>query len=334
MKHWTEPNGVFLIRIPIEWQYRNVAVDGGIEEPPYSFEPYEDPIGCFQVSCYPHSELVPNAAPSPNAADAGALWRHSTLSERGFDAHLFFAKMKDQAIIAKYIYATDKRGDPAIEEQLEIARSVLNSLVVVPEHDRELAASLDKYDRFLSSLVASYDLLYGAIDSESYIQIVIVAANQIDAFLRLSIVLAIQLEQGTDAIDLKYLYQRDREKGLNERTVFQHALNHGVIDQHAYEELCELYESRNRIVHRYIISSIKTVDMIEIVTRYLEMNERTRLVLRDFEDRQIDKPFGIYGRGFARHSDFEDDDRRWAASLANDKHILRRFKRTIGARET
>ena len=50
MKDWTEPNGIFILNTPINWQYRNTAVEGYKNESPYSFEPYENSLGCFQIS--------------------------------------------------------------------------------------------------------------------------------------------------------------------------------------------------------------------------------------------------------------------------------------------
>jgi hypothetical protein len=40
MKYFTNPEGKFVIKIPIEWQYMNVAV-GHEEISPYSFQLYE-----------------------------------------------------------------------------------------------------------------------------------------------------------------------------------------------------------------------------------------------------------------------------------------------------
>jgi hypothetical protein len=329
MKHWTEPNGIFLIRIPIEWQYRNLAVADGAEESPYSFEPYDEAIGCFQISCYPFAELVPNPKQRALERMLKGNWEHSRMDSQDFDVHLFFGAKGDQALIGKYIYSRALRNDPRVAKQLKIVRGVLSSIVVVAPNDRKLAANLNKYDRFVASLAASYDLLYSAIESESYVEIIVLSANQIDAFLRLSIVLAKQLQAESDDIDVKYLFQGEDEKGFVERVVFAHALELGVIDQATNDELINLYKFRNRIVHRYIISSLKTRDMLPIVSKYLEMSERIRLVLRGFEDQQVGKNFGIYGRGFVRTEIFDDIEIRRVHSWANDKHMLDRFKRKV-----
>lgn len=52
MKNFTSPKGIFSLRIPVEWQYINVAA-GMKEESPYSFQHYQESKSAFQVSCYP-----------------------------------------------------------------------------------------------------------------------------------------------------------------------------------------------------------------------------------------------------------------------------------------
>lgn len=328
MKHWTEPNGIFLLNIPIEWQYRNPNVANGREESPYSFERYEERIGCFQISCYPLAELAPNLKQTVSADGLKMDWSSSRMDSEDFDVHVFFGAQDDQALIGKYIYSSSRRDDARVAKELMTVKEVLNSIVVVPPNDRTLAANLNKYDWFNASLAASYDLLNSAVEAESYVEIIVLSANQIDAFLRLSIVLAKQLQAKSDDIDVKYLFQGESEKGLLERVVFDHALALGVIDKTTHEELGDLYKFRNRIVHRYIISSLKTRDMIPLVGEYLKMSEKIRLVLRGFEDQQVGKNFGIYGRGFLKR-DYNEIDIKRAHSWANDKHVLNRFKRKV-----
>lgn len=324
MKHWTEPNGILLIQIPIEWQYKNSVFKDVKEESPYSFELYEDSVGCFQLSCYLLTELAPN-----NKGNSKSGWSHSRMDDEEFNTHLFFGQIDDQALIGKYIYNHDLQGDVRITKQLEIVNTVLNSITIIPEKDRPLAANLDKYDQFLASLCASNDLLNSAIESESNIESIIVCANIIDAYLRLGIVITKQLRDKTDEIDIKYLFQGEDERGLMERTVFRDALQLNVINQSIVDELSELYNLRNRIVHRYIISPIKTRDMIPVVGRYLKTLEKVRLIIQEIENSQMGKGFGIYGRGFSIEDNLTDVDFRRACSWANDKHLLGKYKRDV-----
>lgn len=331
MKHWTEPNGILLIQVPIDWQYLNSGLSDYEEKSPYSFQPYEDSIGCFQLSCYPLSELAPNIAKANPNGVRKLSWKESREDDSNFCTHLFFGAHHDQALIGKYIYDACLEGDKRITEQLAIVNQILNSVAIVPESDRKLAADLDKFDRFTGSLAASYDLLYTAIDAGTCIEIIAITANQIDAHLRLSLVIAKQLESKTDDIETKYLFQADGEKGIIERKIFEDALKLQVIDLETFDHLNDLYNLRNRVIHRYIISDIRTRDLVEIAEKYLNALEKTRLILRDFEQKQAIVPYGVYGTKFGKTPIMEEAIRRLHAS-ANDKHLLPKYKRNVSDR--
>lgn len=328
MKHWTEPNGILLIQVPIDWQSLNSGLKDYEEKSPYGFQPYEDPIGCFQLSCYPLSELAPSIAKANPNGVKKLSWKESRLDNSDFCTHLFFGAYFDQALIGKYIYHADLEGDNRIAEQLAIVNQILNSVVIVPKSDRKLAADLDKFDRFTGSLAASHDLLYTAIDAGACIEIIAITANQIDAYLRLSLVIAKQLEEKTNNIETRYLFQADGEKGIMERKVFEDALKSQVIDMETFDSLNELYNLRNRVIHRYIISDIKSRDLVEIAGRYLSVLEIIRLILRDFERKQAVVPYGVYGTKCRKTSARDDAIRRLYAS-ANDKHLLEKYKRNV-----
>ncbi|MDG3820682.1 hypothetical protein L5B88_27155 [Pseudomonas aeruginosa] len=326
MKHWTEPSGIFLIQIPIDWQHLNSGLSGHEDRPPYGFQPYEAPIGHFQISCYPLSELAPHVAKANPYGVKKLSWNETRHDDAEFCVHLFFSAYHDQALIGKYIYSTDLEGDNSIADQLATVSQILGSIVIVPELERKLAADLDKFDRFTGSLAASHDLLNTAIEAMACIEIIAIAANQIDAYLRLSLVIEKQLKDKTDNIEIRYLFQADEEKGIMERKIFDDALKFQIIDQETFDNLNSLYSLRNRVIHRYIISNIKSRDLVEIAERYLKAVEKTRLTLRDLEQRQALVPYGIYGKGKAGPT--KDAIRRLHAS-ANDKHLLEKYRRSV-----
>lgn len=334
MKHWTEPNGILLIQTPTDWQYLNPAVEGEIETSPYSFQPYEDAVGCFQLSCYPLIEQAPSIAKAHPKGVQKLTWKQSRKDDSEFCVHLFFGALADQVLIGKYIYDFGLKNHKKINDQLVIVDQVLNSIVIVPVNDRKLAADLDKFDRFNASLAASYDLLYSSIKSESYIEVITISANQIDAFLRLCIVIAKQLKDCTDDIDVKYLFQEDNERGIMERKIFDHSLKYDVLNQQIHKELNSLYQLRNRVIHRYIISNIKTRDLIDIAARYLEASETVRLTLRGLEHKQADEQHGVYGKNFCKALIDDKDAIQRLYAEVNDKHLLSRFKRKIDNKKT
>ena len=197
MKHWTEPNGIFILNIPIEWKAKNSINQDGENGSPYCFELYNEPVGCFQISCYPLDEkkINPNLPLQNNNSEIE--WTFTQQDDEKFITLLFGAQIDDHLCFAKYIYSKRDESKKKIFDELEKVNTVLKTFRLIPKEDRHCACDLDKYDNFLMSLCASYDLLYNAIESESFIEILVVSANQIDAFLRLSIILFKQISKTT-----------------------------------------------------------------------------------------------------------------------------------------
>lgn len=329
MKHWTEPNGNFIVNIPIEWQYKNIVYDNIEERSPYSFEQYENSLGCFQLSCYPLSERSANPNFPIQKNNSKVKWLASKMDDDEFDVLTFHAQVDDLLCIAKYIYPAKLRNDKRIKKEIEKVKLALDSLRVIPQSDRELAKNLDKHDNFLASLVASYDLLKNAIESESYIEMIVILTNQIDAFLRSSIVLKEQLENQTNDIEVKYIFQGNGEKAIDERKIYIKAKELEILNDETYNKLNDLYSLRNRVIHRYIISFIKTRDIVKIAYDYLIINEKIRLILKSYEEMQHGKGFGIYGRGYNKNDEFDDTEYRRVYSWANDKHLIAKLKRKL-----
>ena len=329
MKHWTEPNGIFIINIPIEWQYKNAVIKDGKNKSPYIFEPYEESVGSFQISCYPLSEngINPNLRLQDNNSEVE--WTLSQLNDEKFKMHLYGAQVDDQLCFAKFIYSKSDESTTIIKNELEKVKVVLKTFRLIPKRDRKLASDLNKYDNFLGSLGASYDLLYKAIESESFVELVVISSNQIDAFLRLSIILRKQISNKTNEIETKYLFQKENEKGIIERKIYTEAHTLGIIDDDLKNELNDLYDLRNKVIHRYIISYLKTRDIINISHDYLVLHEKVRLILKDLEQQQSEMGLGIYGQGLKSIDDIDEDDRRRAYAFANDKHLYDKLKRKL-----
>lgn len=329
MKHWTHPEGIFILNIPIEWKYIIIDPESGLTEPPYSFESYEDSIGSFQISCYPLSEKGINKNQPVQKNNSIVTWLPHRMDGDGFNIHVYYAQVDDQFCMAKYIYSTKDQDSATVKNELKKVDDILDTFRVIPQQDRTLASNLNKYDNFLGSLIASHDLWQKAFDNDSFIELVVITSNQIDAFLRLSIILHKQLETETDDIEVEYLFQAEEEKGFIERKIYSDAHKYGIIDDELNNELNELYNYRNRVIHRYIISNIKTKDILKIAYDYSVIAEKVRLILKSYEEKQYGKGFGIYGRGFESNYSITEEDKKRAFAMVNDKHLLKKLKRKL-----
>ena len=217
MKYFTEPNGLFIVQIPTEWQYMNVAA-GYKEESPFSFELYHGRVGAFQISCYSNKDKPVNPHHKIQKADTRNLeFMEFRMDDEKFNVHIWGASVEDHMFLAKYIYDANKAETPKIKGELNKVKEALSKLEFISEPKRPLALEMDKYDKFMASLMASFDLKNEAIKSKSLTELLIIAANQIDAYLRMALVLSKQLEEKSDRIDVKLLFQGENDLTVMER---------------------------------------------------------------------------------------------------------------------
>jgi len=327
MKYFTQPDGKFVIEIPIEWQYKNVAV--GDENPPYSFELYENHIGCFQVSCYELRKGQKKKGKIQNFDTDSLEFITKRMDRGGFNMHYWFATVEDHMFMATYTYDSEQEKSERIKAELIKAENSLKTLRLISPEKREDVLNIDRYEKFMASLAASFDLLSDSIENGSAIPIVILIANQIDAYLRLSLVMSKQLSDNTNKMDIALLYQGENDKPITERKIYSLAKNEKIIDEELFEELEKLYKVRNKMVHRYIISEFRTRDIYDLSIGYIEICEKVRLILEEIENRQFAEKIGIYGGDRNPQDEHSAESIRFLHSQVNDKHLVDKHWREI-----
>jgi hypothetical protein len=328
MKYFTHPQGKFVIKIPIEWQYRNEAVGHG-EISPFSFELYENPVGAFQISCYSAEEkqLPPGYNNHPyNTPDLQFVKKR--MDGGGFNVHLWYAIVQDHALMVKYIYETVKKDDTVIKEELEKVDAALKTLQLLSPANRPVAIEVDRYEKFIASLAASFDLKTLAMEKESFIECLVIIANQIDAYLRMALVLNKQLQDRTDRIDISLLYQGENDPPVMEKKIYKQARAANIIDDTLLASLEQLYLERNKIIHRYIISPIKTRAFYRVIADYEKVCEAVRRCLAHQENLQFEQGFGMHSTKTPGQQP-EDEDLRLLHAQINDKHLIRDLNRKI-----
>lgn len=329
MKYFTDPNGQFVIKVPIEWQYSNVAA-GYKEESPFSFVPYDDPesAGAFQISCYPANEKTPKNNVQPTDKD-NLVFIEKRMDDDEMNMHLWFCTVEDHVLMAKYIYSKKYGNSKRIKEELSKVKTALSKVAYISESNRERVISLDHYYKFEAALAASFDLKESALKSSSLIEFILVVASQIDSYLRLCIVMKKQLNRSSDEFEQKYFYQSEQCKPITERAIYKEAKALGVISENNFERLSNLYDLRNKIVHRFIISDIRTRDLVGIAIGYDDVSEEIRLVMRKLEDLQRSTKVGINKDSAVPDEEIDKDEVRFLFANVNDKHLLEKYKRDV-----
>ncbi len=125
-----------------------------------------------------------------------------------------------------------------------------------------------RLEQFMDGFAAASQLLSRAGHNGFLVEYVCLATSVIDAMLRIGLILQHQVKNQTDEILDELLFQDQGDKGIPEREIYREALKQHIINKELFDNLEELYQKRNRIVHRYIISDITTVQVLDIAIQY------------------------------------------------------------------
>jgi hypothetical protein len=328
MKYFTHPNGIFEIKIPLDWHYKN-EVAGYKNQSPFSFELFENTQGCFQISCYHKSEKKINSRlPKSDYNKNNLKFILTEIPDIEYKTLLWATVVEDYFFMAKYICQPKKLNLEIIKKQIEKVENSLSTLMCLSIDRREFAVNYDRFDKFHASLAASFDLKEKAIEKRSYIELIIINANQIDAYLRLCIVHKIQIIKNSNLFELGYLYQGENDKPLFEKNIYNKAKEMKILSDKQHNKLYKLYNLRNKVVHRYIITDIKTRELLKIGYEYEVVCEEIRLILADIETEQFEKKVGYHGLKDP-HRKRNENIKNELISMVNDKHFNKEFYREI-----
>lgn len=175
-----------------------------------------------------------------------------------------------------------------------------------------------KLIQFVNGVAGSATLLNRAAENGSFIESVCIHANLIDASLRIGIILKTQLEENNDKVIGELLYQGPKDKIVTEKDIYRSALNKNVIGKIIFKQLFKLYEERNKVVHRYIISKLTTSDVLEIAIKYEALLNKIRKIIAELEIKQIKSGIGMT---VARPEHLKNVDvKKNIAEMAKTKH--------------
>jgi len=146
---------------------------------------------------------------------------------------------------------------------------------------------------FMEGFAGAASLLTRAAQRGFFIEYVCLAAAVVDGTLRIGLVLEHQLRTRSIEVPPALLYQGDDARTTSERSIYRMALQREVIEQNLFDELQALYDRRNRVIHRYIISDMTTVRVTEIAKAYGEIIPKVSRAVWVLEDRQIREGVGM-----------------------------------------
>ena len=323
MKAFVDPLEQFVINIPEEWYF---TTSFKVSEQPYGFEPYEERNAAFRISFKKITEktIKLNIERQP----LGQSNLKFVISETDNVKTWLTNTENDYIVIISLVYENTLNPEQK-RSYLDLADRAGQSFLLFTEDSKKTILPLIRWNNFMLSYTASIDLANRAYEKNSFVELVVILANQIDAVLRQSITLSNQLKNGSNFIDVGLIYQKEADKPTMEKTVYKKALDEGVIDSTVFDELTRLYKIRNKVVHRYIISDLRSNDVIELVGNYGKLYEKLSDDVIELEQRQFNEKAGIFNTDIRPGSNVNDEHIKSLIYRIRDKHGNRKVNEKI-----
>jgi hypothetical protein len=323
MKLYTDITGKFQMFIPVEWEFKNPTFYKN-QNTPNAFGQYDNTVGAFQISCKPinqHiSELIKGKDLTIQKSEEQLQFTEDIAQTKKFHTYLWMCAVDDHFILITYIFDSKISKRKSTINELSSVRKTIASLKFIKPQYRDIILSQRRYGLFISSMAASIDLRNKALENGSFIELVILIANRIDGLLRLSIILTNQLENNNSEIDSSILYQSEDDKPLMERQIYKISFERKIIDKKLYDELELLYKERNKVVHRYIITDIRTEDVLNIAKEYSEIEDKVDKIISELEIRQYTLKVGINNGDLRPGEKLDSLEMKKLLTSVRDKH--------------
>ena len=162
----------------------------------------------------------------------------------------------------------------------------------------------DHLEKFLKGLSAAMFLLNKAIEKQSALECIVLQANIIDGMLRIGLILKSQLQNGSADYDDGLLKQDDDDKATSERSIYRQCFSANVISQDLFISLQEVYQKRNKCIHRYLLCEIDYDYVTKLVFAFDSVMDRVKETIAELEKQQVEKGVGmtVAGENSSRES--------------------------------
>jgi hypothetical protein len=297
-KDFIHNDGYFKIKVPFTWRY-TPPKEG---EKVHTFSEYEIwKTDAFQVSIFKVDERGLERFKSLAARktkinlNGQDYFTSEPIEADGVTIKIWMALIDQEVVTLTLTCVDDETEKPQapLEDRLEVAERIVSTFQLVNEKDRESEIKSHRFATFLQGIGASSYMLDKAVESKSFIEATCLLASQVDGLLRTGIVLKKQLDDKNSDIDLEWIYQGPDDRKKSEKDIYNKALELGVISKEIFNKLFELYEDRNRVIHRFIISEITIAEVEEIAYHYYLIQQKVNGVIFEIEKEQIEKGVGM-----------------------------------------
>jgi hypothetical protein len=303
MKRFVDENGIFDVHVPSTWKYslKNEKV--------HTFQEYEIwKHDAFQISIQPHNEEANKRFQQickgleSTEINGTLFYQYPESGGDGFTTKSWTNLINDRVVLFTFTHSIspDEELDPkSIEEKLNEVKEIITSFKLIPTEDSEATLNSYRFEMFLKGVGATSYMLNKAVGNQAFIEATCLLASQIDGLLRTGIVLQNQINNNNSEIEKEWIYQGLTDRKKSEKDVYKKAKELGIINKDIFDELYKLYDDRNRVIHRFVISEITLAEVENISYTYYQMQQKINAIVYKIESKQIELGVGMTRSGTA-----------------------------------
>ncbi len=312
MKKFIDEKGTFEIEVPFTWRYS--LKNGKV----HTFQEYEIwKHDAFQLSIRSikdkyekenYSNITKNL---PTTKINGATYySYPDLTNEDFITKTWTTSTNNKIILFSLTYPTNQKlqvEKESLETKIKRVKKIISKFKLIAGSESENKINLYRFEMFLQGVGLSATMLNKTIENKSFIETTCLLASYIDALLRIGIVLQKQIINKNSEIERKWIYQGSKDKIISEKEIYRKANELRIINGTIFDELYKLYNDRNRIIHRFIISEITIAEIEEIAYQYSQMLKKINKIVYDIESKQIKLNIGmtVIGKNDEKHNHLE-----------------------------
>lgn len=177
---------------------------------------------------------------------------------------------------------------PVTNEMMKI----LGSFGIIAAEDREREIQHYRFNRFIKGIAASQLLLVRAVENKAFFEAMNLSKNQIDAMLRVGILLKKQIINNTDEIDITLISQDEDQPTIPFAAICIEALQLEVIEAPLYEQLLGIEQKMRFMLDNFILSSLALTDVEKYAAFLYGIGQELHDIVAGLEKEQEEKGVG------------------------------------------